>query len=98
MKPETFAIVLKETGNLIGCIGLNFHSDLAKKDDEAELGYWLGVPWWGKGFMPEAGREMLRHAFEDLHLERVCLHLKRVCLYLHILLLHHGLLLFPLLQ
>ena len=71
MKPETYAIVLRETGSLIGCIGLQFHSDLAKKDDEAELGYWLGVLWWGRGFMPEAGREMLRHAFEDLHLERV---------------------------
>ena len=44
MKPETYAVVLKETGLLIGCIGLNFHSDLAEKDDEAELGYWLGVP------------------------------------------------------
>lgn len=71
MVPENYAIVLKETGCLIGCIGLKFHSDLAEKDDEAELGFWLGVPWWGKGIMPEAGREMLRHAFEDLHLERV---------------------------
>lgn len=71
MVPENYAIVLKEKGCLIGCIGLKFHSDLAEKDDEAELGFWLGVPWWGKGIMPEAGREMLRHAFEDLHLERV---------------------------
>ena len=71
MVPETYAIMLKETGLLVGCIGLNFHSDLAEQDDEAELGYWLGVPWWGRGIMPEAGREVLRHAFEDLHLERV---------------------------
>ena len=43
MVPETYAIVLKETGLPIGSIGLH-HNDLAEKDDEAELGYWLGVP------------------------------------------------------
>jgi len=69
--PETYAIVWKETGLPIGSIGLHFHSDLAEKDDEAELGYWLGVPWWGRGIVPEAAREVLRHAFEDLDLARV---------------------------
>ena len=43
MVPETYAIVLKKTGLPIGSIGLH-HNDLADKDDEAELGYWLGVP------------------------------------------------------
>ena len=70
MVPETYAIVLKETGLPIGCIGLH-RNDLAVKDDEMELGYWLGVPYWGQGLVPEAGREMLRHAFEDLGLDRV---------------------------
>ena len=68
--PETYAIVLKETGLPVGSIGLH-HNDLAKGEDEAELGYWLGVPYWGQGLVPEAAREMLRHAFEDLKLERV---------------------------
>lgn len=68
--PETYAIVRKETGLPIGSIGLH-HSDLAQKDDEAELGYWLGVPHWGHGIAPEASRELLRRAFEDLHLARV---------------------------
>lgn len=68
--PETYAIVLKETGLPIGSVGFH-HYDLAAKEDEAELGYWLGVPYWGRGFATEAGREMLRHAFEDLHLNRV---------------------------
>ena len=70
MVPETYAIVRKETGFPIGSIGLH-HNDLAEKDDEAELGYWLGVPYWGQGFVPEAARELLRHAFEDLRLARV---------------------------
>ena len=70
MVPETYAVVLKETGLPIGSIGLH-HNDLAEKDDEAELGYWIGVPFWGRGFAPEAAREMLRRAFEDLGLKRV---------------------------
>ena len=68
--PETFAIVLKETGLPVGSIGLH-HNDLAERDDEAELGYWLGVPYWGRGIVPEAAQEMLRHAFVDLNLARV---------------------------
>lgn len=71
MVPETYAIVLKETGLPIGSIGLHFHSDLADKEDEAELGYWLGRPYWGRNIVPEAARELLRHAFDDLQLARV---------------------------
>ena len=70
MVPETYAIVLKETGLPIGSIGLH-HNDLAEKEDEAELGYWLGVDYWGQGLVPEAARELLRHAFEDLKLVRI---------------------------
>ena len=68
--PETYAIVLRETGLPIGSIGLH-RNDLAQKDDEAELGYWLGVPFWGRGIAPEAARALLRRAFEDLRLARV---------------------------
>ena len=70
MVPETYAIVLKETDLPVGSIGLH-HNDLAKKEDEAELGYWLGVPYWGRGLVPEASRELLRHAFEELGMESV---------------------------
>lgn len=70
MVPETYAIVLKETGLPVGSIGLH-HNDLAEKEDELELGYWLGVLYWGRGIVPEAARELLRHAFEDLKLARV---------------------------
>ena len=67
---ETYAIVLKETGLPIGSIGLH-DSNLVESDKEKELGYWIGVPYWGQGMIPEAAREILRHAFEDLGLERV---------------------------
>lgn len=69
--PETYAIVLKETSKVIGSISLHFHSDLADADDEAELGYWLGVPYWGKGLMTEAGRRIVQHGFEDLGLRQI---------------------------
>ena len=68
--PETYAIVLKQTGLPVGSIGLH-RSDNAQGPEEAELGYWLGVPHWGQGLTPEAARELLRHAFEDLGLARV---------------------------
>ena len=68
---ETYAVVLKETGEPVGSIGLKTHCDLAEEDDEAELGYWIGVPYWGQGLIPEAAREILRHGFEELGFERV---------------------------
>ena len=44
--PETYAVCLKEDGKPIGSIG--FHrADLAELDDEYELGYWIGKPFWG---------------------------------------------------
>ncbi len=69
--PDTYAIVWKETGRIVGCASLKFNSDLAHTADECELGYWVGPPFWGRGIMPEAARELLRHAFEDLRLARV---------------------------
>lgn len=69
-EPDTFAVCLKENGKPIGSIG--FHrNDLAEDDDEYELGYWIGKPYWGQGLIPEASREMLRYAFEDLKMNRI---------------------------
>ena len=68
--PETYAVCLKEDGKAIGSVG--FHrNDLAEKEDEYELGYWIGKPFWGQGLIPEASREMLRRAFEELGLSRI---------------------------
>ena len=71
--PECFAICLKDSGKPIGTIQLklNGHTDLAEQDDECELGYWIGKPYWGRGIMPETVREVLRHAFEDLGMQKV---------------------------
>jgi [ribosomal protein S5]-alanine N-acetyltransferase len=61
------AITLGESGNLIGGIGLR----VVEHQCHAELGYWLGVPYWGKGYGTEAAREMLRYGFKDLRLHRI---------------------------
>ena len=50
---------------------LNGHTDMTEKDDECELGYWIGKPFWGQGLMPEAANELLRHAFEDIGMSKV---------------------------
>ncbi len=66
--PETYAVCLKEDERPIGCIGLQMGeaTDMTDRDDECELGYWLGKPFWGEGIIPEAGAALLRHAFLDL--------------------------------
>lgn len=71
--PETYAVVLKKTQRPVGSIGLKLGkaSHINLPDQEAEIGYWLGVPYWGQGLISEAVREIIRHGFEDLKLERL---------------------------
>lgn len=70
---ECYAICEKENNTAIGCIELrlNGHTDMTDKDDECELGYWLGKPFWGKGYMPEAAKAILRRAFDELKMTTV---------------------------
>ena len=70
---EAYAICLKTDNKAIGAIELklNGHTDMTERDDECELGYWLGKPFWGQGIVPEAVKEMLRHAFEDCGMTKV---------------------------
>ena len=68
--PETYAVVLKETGETVGSVGImteksEIHS-AQMADNECEIGYWIGEPYWGQGLIPEAVNELLRYAFEDL--------------------------------
>src|SRR5579863_6697543 len=58
------AITLRDDGIQIGGVGLR----VDEQQQHAELGYWLGVQYWGKGYATEAAQEMLRYGFEDLGL------------------------------
>jgi RimJ/RimL family protein N-acetyltransferase len=65
-----FAITLTQTGELIGAIGLIISS----RHNHAELGYWVGVPYWNQGFCTEAAKAVLEYGFRDLELNRVHAH------------------------
>lgn len=69
--PETYAVVLKETGLPVGSSGLLFgeNGTFPLAENSAEVGYWIGVPYWGQGFIPEAVRALQRRAFVDLGVE-----------------------------
>ncbi len=64
------AVTLKRNKQLIGAIGLDINRD----NNSAELGYWIGVPYWGKGYATEAARTVLDFAFIHLNLNRVWAH------------------------
>jgi len=61
------AIRQRSDGRLCGGIGL--HPDMQYL--RAELGYWIGVPFWGLGFATEAARAVVRHGFEQFKLNRI---------------------------
>ena len=61
------AITFLSDGRQIGGIGMR----IEEQHRHAELGYWLGVPYWGQGYATEAGREMIRYGFEELDLHRI---------------------------
>ena len=71
---DAYAVCLKEDGRAIGAIELKIDSLTfrpEKSDDECELGFWIGKPFWGQGLIPEAGRAMLRRAFGELGMSKV---------------------------
>ena len=70
--PETYAVCLKDN-TPIGSVGLKLNggTDMTDRDDECELGYWIGKAFWGQGLIPEASRALLQHAFECLSMRAV---------------------------
>lgn len=55
---------------LVGAVGLVL--DLPSR--RAEMGYWIGKPYWGLGFATEAAHAVLRYGFEEIGLERIHAH------------------------
>ncbi|MEO0639530.1 MAG: GNAT family protein [Bacteroidota bacterium] len=62
-----FAITQKEEDELIGEIGLH----LDKANNRAEMGYWLGEPFWNQGLMKEAIGPVLKFGFEEVKLHKI---------------------------
>ena len=63
----TCAITLRSSGALAGAVGLVLTPEHAL----AELGYWIAVPFWGRGFATEAARRLVGFGFSELGLHRV---------------------------
>lgn len=57
-------------GHLIGAVGY-YPCD----DGSAEIGYWIGKPWWGQGYATEAANALVRHCFSKIRFGRLtCCH------------------------
>ena len=72
--PETYAVELKQTGEPVGSIGIMFGDGLHSaemQENEAEIGYWIGKPYWGQGLIPEAVRRLMQRCFEDLGINAI---------------------------
>lgn len=69
--PNTFAVVDKLSGKVIGSAGfVGRHQALLPGPDD-EIGYALNPDFWGRGLIPEAVRELLRYGFEELGLSAI---------------------------
>ena len=64
---HVFAITLRDGGDVIGAIGLEAHPERGR----GEIGYWVGVPYWNRGYVTEAARAVIGFGFESLGLHRI---------------------------
>ncbi len=73
MVPNTWAICVKENGQVIGNISLMEYPKRSPYNSgtQAESGYWLGSDYWGYGYTPEALRRIMKYAFEDLNVQQI---------------------------
>ncbi|WP_062269693.1 GNAT family N-acetyltransferase [Endozoicomonas arenosclerae] len=61
-----FAITLQSNGELLGTVSL-----FNVSHTDAELGFWLGLPYWGHGYCSEAGQVLIAKGFEQLQLSQI---------------------------
>jgi len=66
----TLAVTVAASG-VLGCVDLR---DIDAEHAQAELGFWIGKPYWGQGYATEAGAALLRFGYESLDLNRVYAH------------------------
>lgn len=66
-KGVTFAITLRETGEVIGAISLRIEN----RFNRAGMGYWIGMPYWGKGYCTDAVKAVIAYGFDDLKLNKI---------------------------
>jgi RimJ/RimL family protein N-acetyltransferase len=62
-----FAVTLREGGTLLGTISLHPNPTHL----HAEMGYWIGQPYWGQGYCTEGVRAVIKYAFETMGFNRI---------------------------
>jgi ribosomal-protein-alanine N-acetyltransferase len=69
----TWAIVLKATGEPVGCIGFYTHetSNISIGANDCEVGYWIGKPYWNQGICTEALKLMVQYCLHVRHFENI---------------------------
>lgn len=61
--PDSYAVTLSSTGELVGSIALRIDTD-SPEASVADIGYWIGAPYWGNGYATEAGHAIIDRARE----------------------------------
>lgn len=69
-KGVTYAVTMQDSGELVGAVSLT----IDKKNNLAELGYWIGRPYWNNGYATRAARRLIQFGFEELKLNKIHAH------------------------
>lgn len=67
-KPKGLSFAITVDGEFIGCIGIN---KIDYKNMNAEIGYWIGEPYWGKGYTSQAVKQLTELLFKKYKVVRV---------------------------
>jgi len=70
-RPELFVLSDKGTDEMMGAIGVHPEHTFSQRAYVGEIGYWLGKPYWGQGYMSEALPVVMRYTFEKLNLKMI---------------------------
>ncbi len=64
MKENTWAVTIKGSDEPVGSVGY-FPCDSERAEGAPEIGYWIGVPYWGNGYIPEAVQALIKRCFDQ---------------------------------
>jgi [ribosomal protein S5]-alanine N-acetyltransferase len=70
-KGVAFGVELTRTNQLIGAVGLR---QIDQEHLQAEMGFWIGVNWWGNGYATEAAKTVVRYGLQEQGLNRIYAH------------------------
>lgn len=65
----TVTKAIEQNGDFVGSVGLTLQ--VGWRDHLAEMGYWLGEPYWGQGIATQAVQQMTEYAFSSLKLQKL---------------------------